>query len=291
MAELVHEAGREAGAPAAGGELRFSFGKNWQRFAAQLDEGRIAAAEQAMREMLGEDGLRGKTFLDVGSGSGLLSLVAVRMGAARVHSFDYDADSATCTRAVRDHYFPDAAHWTVERGDVLDDAYLQGLGTWDVVYSWGVLHHTGAMWQALDNAAARVRPGGTLFIAIYNDQGPISSYWTGVKRVYNRAPRPLQAVMEGGFFLFFASEMLAADLLRGRNPVTRYTGRDRRGMSVFRDVVDWIGGYPFEVASPEAITRFYGERGFTPRRVKTCGRRHGCNEFVLERAPAPPSPA
>ena len=133
---------------------RFEFGKNWSRFLSLLNDERIAAAQNSLKHMLGVEDLRGKSFLDIGSGSGLFSLVARRLG-ARVHSFDYDPHSVACTKELRRRYFPGDAEWTVEGGSALDADYLKSLGEFDVVYSWGVLHHTGQMWQALDNATCR----------------------------------------------------------------------------------------------------------------------------------------
>ena len=79
---------------------RFAFGKNWQRFIGDIDERRISAAEDGLRTILKNTNLKGRTFLDVGSGSGLTSLVASRLG-ARVHSFDYDADSVACAQEMK----------------------------------------------------------------------------------------------------------------------------------------------------------------------------------------------
>lgn len=174
---------------------RFKFGANWQEFLAVLNDERIALAEQSLRNMLKVD-LKGKRFLDVGSGSGLFSLAARRLGAT-VHSFDYDPQSVACTEELRRRYFPNDEKWTVEQGSVLDQDYLKTLGQGDVVYSWGVLHHTGAMWQALENVIPLVRVGGTLFIAIYNYQRISSSVWLRVKRAYNHLPSALRWLILG----------------------------------------------------------------------------------------------
>jgi SAM-dependent methyltransferase len=164
---------------------RFEFGKNWSDFLAVVDEQRIGEAESSLREMLGVDDLTGRTFLDVGSGSGLFSLAAARLGAARVRSFDYDPSSVACTNELRRRFGPPAADWSAEHGSALDAPYLRSLGRFDVVYAWGVLHHTGDMWAAIANVTEAVADGGRLFISIYNDQGLRSRLWRAIKRAYN----------------------------------------------------------------------------------------------------------
>jgi len=264
---------------------RFAFGENWQRFLALVDETRVSRAEDSLRRMLEVADLHGKTFLDIGCGSGLFSLAARRLG-ARVRSFDYDPQSVACTQELRHRYFPGDDEWQIEMGSVLDPAYLAGLGCFDIVYSWGVLHHTGAMWQALDYAGNLVNDRGQLFIAIYNDQGSISNRWRAVKRTYNRLPSGLRFLVTIPVLVHQYWRRTLKDFLRLRPFESwRREGRER-GMSPWRDLIDWVGGYPFEVAKPEAILDFYRRRGFTLTRLVTCGGSLGCNEFVFARQPA-----
>lgn len=265
-------------------ETRFAFGSNWQRFLAQVDEERIAEADKSLKTMLEAESLAGKTFLDVGCGSGLFSLAAMRPGARRVHSLDYDPQSVGCARELKGRYFPQAAHWTIEEGSILDADYLFRLGQYDVVYAWGVLHHTGKMWQALENVAVPVAPGGRLFVALYNDQGIRSRFWTRVKKTYNRNAF-WRAVIVLFFSTYHAVGRFLKDVLRLKSPLARYREyKKSRGMSYFTDLLDWLGGYPFEVATPDAVIEFFRRRNFALVKLNRVGGARGNNEFAFLRS-------
>lgn len=273
--------GATSQAEIAAGE-RFAFGDNWRRFLSKIDEQHITRAGQSLVRMLDAPELSGKTFLDAGCGSGLFSLAARRLG-ARVHSFDYDPESVACTAELRRRYFPDDTNWQIEEGSVLDAAYLSQLGQFDVVYSWGVLHHTGALWQALDHVMRLVAENGKLFIAIYNDQGSISNRWRAVKRTYNRLPANLRFLVTIPVLVHLWWRRTVKDFLHLQPFASWREEGKERGMSPWHDLIDWVGGYPFEAAKPEAILDFGRQRGFTLQRMTTCGGSLGCNEYVFVR--------
>jgi 2-polyprenyl-6-hydroxyphenyl methylase/3-demethylubiquinone-9 3-methyltransferase len=270
-----------AGNAESGAELRFEFGSNWRRFLSTVDEDRIREAVASLSSMLAVEDLRGKHFLDIGSGSGLFSLAARRLGAT-VHSFDFDSESVACTRELKRRFFEDDSAWTIEQGSALDASYVRSLGRFDVVYSWGVLHHTGDMMTALDNATIPVSPGGRLYIAIYNDQGIFSTFWKHVKKIYCTGTLGRVAVQSVFVPLFFLRSV-AAGLVKYGNPVAQFPRYRRRpGMSIYHDWVDWLGGYPFEVAKPEDIVEFYRGRSFQYENGSRTNRL-GCNEFLFRR--------
>lgn len=264
---------------------RFEFGKNWSAFLSVLDNDRIERAERSLAEMLEVSSLEGRTFLDIGSGSGLFSLAARRLG-AKVFSFDFDTHSAACTRELRRRYFPDDAEWTVEQGSVLDEGYLESLGKFDIVYSWGVLHHTGEMWRALANAGGRVADGGTLFIAIYNDTGSQAARWRWIKSTYCKLPRPLRSPFAVLVSLPEEAKRFIVYMFSGR-PLGYFdywkNYRNARGMNRWHDIVDWVGGYPYEYAGPSRLFDFFRDRGFGLVRMNCDNVGLGCNEMVFRK--------
>jgi 2-polyprenyl-6-hydroxyphenyl methylase/3-demethylubiquinone-9 3-methyltransferase len=269
-----------------GDPARFAFGDNWRRFLDQLDETRIVEAEKSLDRLLDGKRLKGMRFLDIGSGSGLFSLAARRLG-ARVHSFDFDPASVECARILRDAYFANDSDWSIEQGSILDRSYSQKLGLFDVVYSWGVLHHTGAMHDAIRNAAALVSPGGLFVFALYR-KTRLCRLWTLEKRWYAQASAPAQAAACAIFKGLYRVDLA----LRGKDfaeLVTSY--QSNRGMDFERDLHDWMGGYPYESIAPEDADALMTGLGFQHIRsftqpYSTGFFGSGCDEYVYRRSPS-----
>lgn len=241
--------------------MRFEFGQNWADFVeAHFSQERLAEAQKHLLRFLGLNDLSGKTFLDIGCGSGLHSFAAYQANAERVVSFDYDPDSVATTRQLWSRAGePD--HWSVLRGSVLDRDFMQQLAPADIVYSWGVLHHTGNMWQAVENAAIPLSADGVLYIALYSSDvyiDPPPDYWLEIKRRYNRAGSAKKRWME---WAYAWRHSILPDLRNRRNPlklISEYSAS--RGMSFWTDVRDWLGGYPMEFAGNEETKAFCADR-------------------------------
>ena len=242
-------------------EERFTFGKNWSDYVAKYySDERLRTAQGHLLEFLKLDDLRGRSFLDIGCGSGVHSLAAWRAGASSVFSFDYDQESvATTTRLWEMMGRPE--NWRIEHGSVLDEPYMQSLEPADVVYSWGVLHHTGNMWQAVRLASIPLKSDGVFYIALYSKEiyvNPPWEQWLQVKRAYNRAGGLKKRLMEWDYAW---RATIKGDLLALRNPwrtIAAY--QQERGMSYWTDIRDWLGGWPMEFAGNMETTRFCTEK-------------------------------
>jgi len=233
--------------------ISFSFGRNWEDFIkTSFSDERVKIAKAHLLDFLEVEDLHGKYFLDIGSGSGIHSLAALLLGAERVVSFDVDEYSVKAAEMVRERKGR-GFDWEILRGSVLDNDFLARIKPADIVYSWGVLHHTGDMWTAIRNAAGLMRPGGLFYLALYTTE-PSSNYWLKVKKKYNRSSDFRKRMMEASYV---ARRVILPDILGRRNTWRRVREyKKSRGMSFMTDVRDWLGGYPFEHARIEEVLRF-----------------------------------
>ncbi|HEV2629196.1 MAG TPA: class I SAM-dependent methyltransferase [Pseudolabrys sp.] len=257
----------------------FAFGKNWASYASLIDEPQIEEAARGLLKLVPLEDFKNRSFLDIGCGSGLHALGAARLGVSRILAIDIDPDSVATSDAVLSHHNV-AASWQVETTSVFDlDASRQG--TFDVVYSWGVLHHTGSMWEAIGKAASMVAPSGLLAIALYR-KTRTDTLWKMEKRLYSRMPRLLQGCIRAAYIGAFRFAMVATGR-KFREYVANY--RSSRGMDFYHDVHDWLGGYPFETASASEVESELSKLGFKPERIfarpiTTGIFGSGCDEFV-----------
>jgi len=251
----------------------FEFGKNWASFSELLNPERVDQAQDSLKNLLGTADLRGKTFLDIGCGSGLFSIAAVRMGAT-VLGIDLDPISIETSQQNAQNWLKDPSKVSFQAASVLDSAQLDKLDYFDIVYSWGVLHHTGNMKQALKNAAKRVKPGGSFIISIYNRHFT-SPIWALIKKTYNGLPDFGQRAL---IWLFTPVIFFAKWIVTRKNLLEMHG----RGMDFMHNVIDWLGGYPYEYASVSEIQTILESLGGNTVRVIPTQVPTGCNEFVCQ---------
>lgn len=269
----------------------FRFGKNWEAFNKNyLNKELFDLAKQSLTRFLEVSDLSGKTFIDVGAGSGIYSMAAQQLGASKVVSVDPDVDCIECCKRLCGQE-GNPSQWEIQKGSILDDAFVGSLGTFDVVYSWGVLHHTGDMWHAIDNACKLVKPNGVFFLAIYNKADGFAFYpdgrfgpswlWKLEKQFYVSLPSFLQNCIDYAVM----SVLVLLYILTLHNPVTVIRGHKNyfnKGMSWRINIKDWLGGYPYEYASVEEIFNFAKARGFSLEKL-TCNNGLLNNEFLLKK--------
>jgi SAM-dependent methyltransferase len=265
----------------SGERIGFSFGNNWGKFLDRLDATQVQQAGNSLSGSFAGFSLANERFIDVGCGSGVFSLCAVRAAAKEVVSIDVDPQSVACTTRLQ-QFEGGPSRWTVARGSILDRSFVSSMEPASRVYSWGVLHHTGSVWEAIENAMSLVTPDGLLCLGLYNRPNRAHVHMM-LKRTYNRLPSAFQPLLA----LAYATGLLGGlAVLRGQNPVNyvRDYGRRSRGMSFWRDVEDWLGGLPCEFVDEADLLEFATSRGFVVERVLR--RAPGANnEYLLRRPP------
>lgn len=258
--------------------MAFSFGKNWQNFIERyLTPEKIKEAEISLKKFTMLRNFKGRTFLDIGCGSGLFSYVAWHLGAKRIISFDIDSDSIRCCKLMRGKA-GNPENWQIYRGSILNKQFIKKLGQFEIVYAWGVLHHSGKMWQAIENTIKMIKPGGLFYLAIYNKHKS-SEKWQKLKKRYHYASRQMQILMESAYITrFFLMEFSSF-----RNPLKYIKNYySYRGMNWYTDVKDWLGGYPYEFATAEEIFHFCKEFDLDLENLKL-NQGTGNNEFLFRK--------
>jgi 2-polyprenyl-6-hydroxyphenyl methylase/3-demethylubiquinone-9 3-methyltransferase len=252
--------------------VTFSFGRNWLSFVRSLRPEDVKRAQEDIERLL-PGAVAGKTVVDVGCGSGIHSLSFLRLGAGRVLSLDVDPASVKATRLLWGAEGSPSG-WEIREGSILDPAFTRDLGRFDIVYSWGVLHHTGQLANAIGRASDLVAPEGRLLISIYA-RGPNYENHLALKRAYNRASflgKRLMIARE-------IKEIMVGRWRAGMNPL-RWNQKKERGMNVYHDLVDWLGGLPYEVASPEEVKLAASNQGLALERLYEAPE-GGCSVYLF----------
>ncbi len=256
---------------------RYWFGKNWKKFISNISEEQIEMAKNSLIDLFGHS-IKGKKFVDVGCGSGLFSLSAFLLG-ANVYSFDYDQESVECCRALKAKYFNNDGNWIINQGSILDEAFLDRLGQFDIVYSYGVLHHTGNLNKSLNLINKLVDKEGYLYITLYNNQGRASIFWEKLKKLYINSHPIIRKFILFIYLIYFTVPRILLNLIKFdfSHPFNQY-----RGMKFLINLEDWLGGYPFEVSKPEDIFNMY-KKNYTLEYLVTVAGNHGNNEYLFKR--------
>lgn len=264
---------------------QFDFGENWAEFSKNaLTSEQVEGAKASFRDLIADTGieLNQNSFVDIGFGQGLSLLTATEMGAKTV-GCDINPKCGQVLKANQ-RFFPtvEIESLPLVIGSILKSETVAKLmknrplpsSKYHIVHSWGVLHHTGEMWKAIDHASNLVEDNGFFILAIYNRHWS-SKAWLGIKAFYNAVPSFLQKIMN---YLFFPIIFLAKFAVTGRNPMKK-----ERGMNFFYDIVDWVGGYPYEYASRKEIDDYLKPKGFECVKFIEPSAPTGCNQFVFRK--------
>ncbi|MGH9365772.1 MAG: class I SAM-dependent methyltransferase [Thermoanaerobaculia bacterium] len=165
-----------------GADAQAPFGS--PKFFERVEEERYERYAPWMKSAIGFDRYRGKRVLEVGFGLGT-DHVSFSRGGARCFGIDLTPAHITATRRrlELEHSTPRLSQGDAEKLPFADQSF-------DVVYSFGVLHHTPGTQAAVDEIHRVLRPGGEAIVGLYHrDSLFFWAYCVGIR-----------GVLLGGFF-------------------------------------------------------------------------------------------
>ena len=263
--------------------MQFDFGSNWKEFSAKaLSPEKIQQARNDFQTLMAGINIRGVTLLDIGFGQGLTLLISTELGAitagCEINPISIEVLEFNKQKfpKIKDCSIP------IITGSILDPKIISDLkkvdflhgNLYDIVHSWGVLHHTGNMWEAIKITSDLVKPNGHFIISIYNRHWT-SKIWLLIKWLYNKSPQIIKKLL---VYTFFPIIYVAKYIVTGKNPA-----KSKRGMDFYFDVIDWVGGYPYEYATKDEIAKYVENLGFKCLRCISATVPTGCNQFVFEK--------
>jgi SAM-dependent methyltransferase len=238
--------------------------------------------------------LPGRTLLDAGCGNGELTRAVAEYG-LEVVAMDFSRSVDGARRRLFEQGYPVSHRVHYLQGDVLVPPFLPG--SFDLVHSSGVLHHTPSTERAFRSVARLPRPGGKLYVQLYRRRENWVHYTNvALRAVTTRLPMRLL------YALCYAATPLHAALsrlvhrLRREPPPPRATARER-AVQMFDN---YSPRFQYRHTVPE-IVRLFESAGYEEMKDVTLpnearhmlavlGRRRAEAEKERERAEAVPEP-
>jgi len=265
-------------------ETRFKFGENWSNYSSSVNLEKIELAKKDIIRLVGD--VSNKSVIDIGCGSGIHTVAFIQLGVKSIVSFDYDLKSVETTKKLVKKFCYKKSKYKVFQADILNIDSLSGLNKrkFDIVYSWGVLHHTGSMFEAIISTTKFLKDNGILVLGLYV-KTKLCNFWYYEKKIFNKY-KFLQPLIKLPFLFFL---IIGLSLKKRSSPYKIiHDYKKQRGMSIIFDVNDWLGGFPYESIDDNSLLNFLKLKGFKIVRKFNTNSRIGffgaaCGEWVLKK--------